>query len=194
VRDTHPLRTSAFHGAPQACDITCNNRYLVAHGGDCKNAYSGGTSTLRKPDAGKAFQAGNFLLCFILALQVTNGLDGTEFSGGWLTGPLLSMADIGTLLFILALVLTFFFPRVAAVIGLVSSLLCVPLCCFFIAPVPFAYVFAPGHEFKVQQTAVFHWHTWPVVTLFAAALASFLCVRRFAVTDHMPRPRRARLA
>ena len=58
---------------------------------------------MRKPDAGQAFQAGSFLLCVYLALQLTRGLDGTEFSGGWLTGPVLSMADSGTLLFILAI-------------------------------------------------------------------------------------------
>jgi len=88
--------------------------------------------SLKKPDIGQAFQAGSFLLCIFLALHITRGLDGTEFSGGWLTGPLLSMVDIGTVLFILALVLTFLLPRVAAVIGLASSLLCLPLYCFFI--------------------------------------------------------------
>jgi hypothetical protein len=144
---------------------------------------------MRKPDAGQAFQAGSFLLCVYLALQLTNGLDGTEFSGGWLTGPLLSMADSGTVLFVLALVLTFLFPRVAAGIGLASSLLCVPLCAFFIAPVPFAQVFARGHEFKVQQTPGFHWHKWPVLTLFAVALACYLCIRRFVTGGQMPNPR-----
>jgi len=28
-----------------------------------------------------------------VALRNTNGLEGTEFTGGWLTGPLLSMID-----------------------------------------------------------------------------------------------------
>ena len=95
---------------------------------------------MRKPDAGQVFQAGSFLLCVILVLHVTSGLDSTEFSGGWLTGPLLSMAEVGIALFALALVLTFFAPRVAAAVGLGSSLLGLPLCCFFIAPVPFALV------------------------------------------------------
>jgi hypothetical protein len=75
---------------------------------------------LRKPDAGQAFQPGSFLLCVYLGLQLTRSLDGTEFSGGSLTGPLRSMADGGTLLFIPAIVLTFLFPRVAAAIGLAS--------------------------------------------------------------------------
>jgi hypothetical protein len=143
---------------------------------------------LRKPDAGQAFQAGSFLLCVYLALQLTRGLDGTEFSGGWLTGPLLSMADSGTLLFILAIVLTILFPRVAAAIGLASSLLCVPLCCFFIAPLPFAHVFARGIEFSSQPTPGFHRRMWPVTTLVAVALASYLCIRRFVMSELKPTP------
>jgi hypothetical protein len=152
------------------------------------------TLTVRKPDAGQAFQAASFLPCVSLALKLTSGLDGTEFSGGWLTGALLSMADNAIILFILALVLTFFFPRVAAAIGLLSSLLCVPLCCFFIAPVPFAQVFARSHEFKDQPSPGFHWHAWPVVTLFAVALTCYLCIRRLAAKGQMPTPRQARLA
>ena len=145
---------------------------------------------MRKPDAGQAFQACSFLLCVILALQVTSGLDGTEFSGGWLTGPLLSMADLGTALFVLSLVLTFLVPRVAAAIGLASSLLCLPLCCFFIAPVPFAEVFARGHEFKDPLAPGFHWNTWPVTTLVAVAFALYVCVRRLVTGARMPTPRR----
>ena len=136
---------------------------------------------ISKPDAGQAFQAGSILLCVILELQVTSGLDSTEFSGGWLTGPLLSIADIGIALFILAFVLTFLVPRVAAAVGFASSLLCLPLSWFFIAPVPFAEVFARGHEFKDPPAPGFHWNTWPVTTLLAVAFALYLCVRRLVV-------------
>jgi hypothetical protein len=146
---------------------------------------------LRKPDVGQAIQGGSFLLCVYLSWQVTRGADGTEFSGGWLTGPLLSMANSGTVLFVLALVLTFFLPRVAGGIGLASSLLCVPLCAFFIAPVRFAQVFARGHEFTVQPTAGFHWRVWPVTTLLAVAFACYLCIRRFTAKAHMPTLRQA---
>jgi hypothetical protein len=106
---------------------------------------------LKRPDREQASQAGSFLLSVFLALEITSGLDGTEFSGGWLTGPLLSMEDIGTLLFVLALVLTFLFPRVAAGIGLASSLLCLPLYCFFIAPVPLLRYSLAGTSLKSNQ-------------------------------------------
>lgn len=133
---------------------------------------------LKKPEMGQLIQAGIFIVCILLALQLTDGLEGTEFGGGWLTGPLLSMADIGTVLFILALVLTFVLPRVAAGIGLVSCLLCLPLYGFFVAPVAFAHIFARGHEFKVQPAPGLHWHTWPVTALLAAAVAVCICVHR----------------
>lgn len=74
------------------------------------------------------------------------------------------------------------FPRIAAAIGLASSLLCLPLYLFFIAPVPFAQVLARGHEFKVQPVPGFHWRTWPVTGLLALAVTVYICVRRIAVT------------
>jgi hypothetical protein len=40
---------------------------------------------VKKPDRQQVYQAGSFLLCVFLALQITDGLEGTEFSGGWLT-------------------------------------------------------------------------------------------------------------
>jgi hypothetical protein len=143
---------------------------------------------LKRPNIAQTFQAGSLLLCVFLALQITSGLDGTEFSGGWVTGPLLSMADIGTLLFVLALVLTFLFPRVSAAIGLASTLLCLPLYCFFVAPVPFAQVFARGHEFKVQPAPGFHWHTWPVTALLGVAVAVYACIRRLSTSGPMQNP------
>ncbi len=118
------------------------------------------------------------MLCVFLALQVTDGLDGTEFSGGWLTGPLLSMADVGMILFLVAIVTTFLFPRIAAGLGLVSSLFGLPLYCFFVSPLLFASVFARGHEFKVQPVAGFHWHLWPVSAILAVAIASYICIGR----------------
>ena len=97
---------------------------------------------MKKPDIQQVYQAGRYLICVFLALQITSGLEGTEFSGGWLTGLPLSMENTGIALFIVYFVLTFVFPRVAAAFGLASSVLCLPLYLFFIAPVPFAQVFA----------------------------------------------------
>ena len=89
---------------------------------------------MKKPGKQQFGLALSCLVCVIVALRNTNGLEGTEFSGGWLTGPLLSMTDIGIVLFVLALIVTFLYPRIAGAIGLASSLLCLPLYLYFIAP------------------------------------------------------------
>jgi hypothetical protein len=94
-----------------------------------------GALGMKKPEKQQLWLAVSCLVCVIVALRNTNSLEGTEFSGGWLTGPLLSMIDIGTVLFVLALIVTFMFPRIAGAIGLASSLLCLPLYLYFIAPV-----------------------------------------------------------
>jgi hypothetical protein len=75
----------------------------------------------------KAWLAVSCLLSVGLALRNTTGYEGSEFSGGWLTGPLLTMAEIGILLFFLAFVATLRFPRCAASIGTAASLVCLPM-------------------------------------------------------------------
>jgi hypothetical protein len=139
--------------------------------------------SLKRPDFQQVTQAVSFLICVFLALQITSGLEGTEFSGGWLTGPLLSMEDTGAALFIVAVVLTFVFSRVAAGIGIASSVLCLPLYLFSIAPVPFAQIFARGHEFKTHPIPGFHWHMWPVTGLLALAVTVYVCIRRVVGTS-----------
>src|ERR1700691_274936 len=135
---------------------------------------------MKKPEMQQVWQAISCFLCFLFALKITDGLDGTEFIGGWLTGPLLSMADIGILFFVLAFLVSFLYPRIAAGVGLASSLLCLPLFLFFIAPVPFSQVFGFGHQFKVQPSPGYHWENWTAAGLHTRAITSVLCVRRIA--------------
>jgi hypothetical protein len=90
------------------------------------------------------------------------------------------MADVGTLLFAIAVAATLIYPRIGAAVGVAASLLCLPLYLFFIAPVPFSKIFGPGHEFKVQPEPGFHWETWPIMGFAAIALTIFLCVRGIA--------------
>lgn len=73
------------------------------------------------------FQAASCLLCAAVAWKYSITLVGTEFGGGRLTGPLLTLHISGSVLFILAIVLAFLYPRVAAISALVASMLCVPL-------------------------------------------------------------------
>ena len=128
------------------------------------------------------------LVCVFVALQNTKGLDGPEFSGGWLTGPLLSMADIGMVLFLLAVGVAFVLPRVAAAMGLASSLLCLPLYLYLTAPVPFNRIFGFGHEFKVQPSGGFHWDRWAITGVLTLAVTTYICLRGVAAARHEQTP------
>ena len=143
---------------------------------------------MRKPGKQQLELALSCLVCVIVTLRNTNGLEGTEFSGGWLTGPLLSMTDIGIVLFVLALIVTFLYPRIAGAIGLASSLLCLPLYLYFIAPVPFNQIFGFGHQFKVQPSGGFHWDRWAIAGVLTLAVTIYMSLRGFAVTSRTQTP------
>ncbi len=135
---------------------------------------------LKKPGTQQLSLALVCLVGVFVALRNSNGLDGTEFSGGWLTGPLLSMSDVGIVLFLLALLVTFVSPRVAAAIGLAASLLCFPLYLYFMAPVPFNRIFGFGHEFKIQPSAGLHWDRWAIAGVLTLAATVYVCLSNFA--------------
>jgi hypothetical protein len=66
----------------------------------------------------KTWQAIGCLACTVVLWDHLYNFDASEFSGGRLTGPLLHMADLGSLLFLAAVLLTFFLRRIAATIAL----------------------------------------------------------------------------
>jgi hypothetical protein len=134
---------------------------------------------MNRPGRQQVSLAVSCLLCFLLALRNTKGLEGTEFSGGWLTGPLLSMIEIGTVLFALALIVAFLSSRIAAGIALVSSLLCLPLNLYLIVPVYFNQLFGSAHEFKVLPGRNFHLDVWAIAGLLSLAVTGYLCLHGF---------------
>jgi hypothetical protein len=134
-----------------------------------------------RPQKQQSWLAASCLACVVVALRNTNGLEGTEFSGGWLTGPLLSMADIGAALFVLALIGTFRYVRIAAAVALASSLLCLPLYLYFVAPVLFSEMFGFGHPFKDQPSGGLHWDPWAIGGVLTLAVSTYVCLRSFAI-------------
>jgi hypothetical protein len=122
----------------------------------------------------KLLQTASCLVCVVVAQRNSFGFGGTEFSGGRLTGPILDALDIGSLLFVLALALTFVRPRIAAVLAIVASLLCLPLYLYFTAPGLFRRVF--GGEYSVPLQANFVWHRSAISGLLAVAVALGICI------------------
>jgi hypothetical protein len=118
--------------------------------------------------------AAGCLLCAVVVWIRGGDLEGTELGGGRVTGPLLQLNDAGGSLFILGLLLTFVFRRIAAVTILLACLLCLPLCVYFAAPGPFRWVFRG--EYKVHPSSSFVWDWWSIVAIVAFALAASAAV------------------
>src|SRR5437899_1952881 len=134
----------------------------------------------------KLTQAAACLVCAVVVWRYGSDLEGTEFSGGWLTGPLLDMKDVGTLLFVLALLLTFVYRRIAAATTLVASLLCLPLYLYFTTPGPFRWAFRG--EYSVPLQANFVWNKWNIAGIVALTIAACLGIRGLLFAAD-PRPR-----
>ena len=129
--------------------------------------------------AQRLLQAASCALCASVAWKYSLGLAETEFGGGTLTGPLLALHSSGVFLFILALLLTFAYPKVAAMGTLLASLLCWPLYLYFTAPGPFRHVF-PG-EYSVPAQASFVWDGWAIVGMLGLVVTTYVCLRTLLV-------------
>jgi hypothetical protein len=134
---------------------------------------------MKKDFKQRFWQFATSLLCLALVWRYGSGLGGTEFSGGRLTGPLLDMYDVGTFLFVPALLLALFFRRVSAAITILASLLCLPLYLYFTAPGPFRRVFAG--LYSVPLGTNFVWSKWGIGGIIALILAVCIATRSFLV-------------
>jgi hypothetical protein len=100
----------------------------------------------------KVFLSAGCLLCAAVAWKFQIDLDGSEFSGGRLTGPLLTGSAVGAVLFALTVLLVYLYPRAAALTAFSASVLCLPLYAYFAATRLFRNVF-PG-EYSVPPQSV----------------------------------------
>ncbi len=117
-------------------------------------------------------QAAGCLLCTVLTWKYGSSLEGTEFSGGRVTGPILDMKDVGALLFVLAFPLTFFYRRTAAATVLIACLLSLPLYFYFSAPGLFRMLFRG--EYSVPLNASFAWDNWAIAGMIALAITGYV--------------------
>ena len=86
----------------------------------------------------------------VLTYKYGTAVEGSEFSGGSLTGPILDLFEAGTLVFVGALVLTLLYPRIAAGCAAIAAPLCLPLYLDFFAPGPVVGFFAANTAFPLQ--------------------------------------------
>jgi len=90
----------------------------------------------------------------------TLGLEGTEFEGGSVTGPLLHASSVGTALFIIAAMLTFLGPRIAPITALCAWVLALPIYMIQTSP-RIVYSLLPGKS-SIGSDGVpfFVWNAW----------------------------------
>ena len=107
----------------------------------------------------------------------------SEFSGGRVTGKLLTMADLATLLFLVAFPVTVFLPRIAAVVAVMATLLCLPFYLYLLMHGPLRQIFKG--EYSVPLDRPFVWDKWALLGIFSLLIAGALSLRSlFKVQAH----------
>ena len=125
----------------------------------------------------KFWLAMSCLLGIFLLRHELNELDGSEFIGGRITGPLFTLAESGALFLTLGLVLIFFRRRLASgVIGL-ASLLCWPLYAYLTFPGIYRHVFKGEYSVPLQSNA--NWDWWSITEMLALLLQAYFCLNVF---------------
>jgi hypothetical protein len=110
-----------------------------------------------------------------IALWFDSSLEGSEFSGGSFTGPLLYIHGLGAILLLLALCLMFKFRRAAAAIVFLALLLCLPIYILFVAPGPVRYLV--GGEWKTVLRVNFVWDPSAIAGTVTLILSAILAAR-----------------
>ena len=114
---------------------------------------------------------GACVLCAILGWYFAAPLEGTEFSGGSVTGPLLTLHAASGALFILSAAAVARYPRPAVAFGVVAAVLSFPLYVYFVAPGLFRTVFRG--EYSVPMNAALVWNGWAIAGAVTACAATF---------------------
>ncbi len=96
-----------------------------------------------------------------------------DFNGGAFTCPLLILNTFGCRLFATAMILSLIDRCLAAIGGLVASLLCFPLYFFLVAPGIFRYLF-PDAFWRHSQTN-FYWDKWAIGGILLLGTTGLVC-------------------
>jgi hypothetical protein len=133
---------------------------------------------MENPSKQKVWQTIACLACTGVLWIHLDDFVASEFSGGRLTGPLFKMADLGALLFLMAVLLTFFLRRVASTIALAATLLCFPFYLYILMPGPYRWIFKGEYSVPLQRP--FHWDTWAVAGILCLLFAAILSLRSYS--------------
>jgi hypothetical protein len=130
---------------------------------------------MQKVLEGKVVHAIACLVCLAVLWAQMNDFGASEFIGGWLTGALFYMAELGSLLFLVTIMQTFFLRRTAAAIAVAATLLCLPFYLYILMPGPFRWIFKG--EYSVPLSRPVHWDTWAFIGVLSLLLVAMLSLR-----------------
>lgn len=128
----------------------------------------------------EAVQGGSCLLCAVILWRELDVLGPSEFSGGYVSGPLLRIADVACFLFLLGLGLTFAFRRTAAALLISATLLCWPLYLYLTFPGVVRKI--TGGEYSTPLLANVIWDRWLIAGMFCLLGLTYVCVRNLCAT------------
>jgi len=130
----------------------------------------------RRASGRKVWLAGSCLVCIALTWMYGGpGLEGSEFSGGYITGHILNLSNVGLVLMIAALVLSFFYERLAGFIAVAGSLFCLPFYIYFVAPGLFRDLF--NGEYSVPLTSRFVWDNSSIAAILLLLMTLVIGIR-----------------
>jgi hypothetical protein len=138
---------------------------------------------VRGIDARTALQIGSCASCAIGGWIFADVFEASEFGGGSVTGPLLRTFEVSLLLFAIATLLTFGWPRLAAALATLASALAVPLYAYVTAPGPFRALI--GGVYSVPYRSTFEWNSLAVASLGLTAIALYICLRVLISRDEV---------
>jgi predicted MFS family arabinose efflux permease len=127
------------------------------------------------------WQAIACLACIAVLWIRLDDYGASEFSGGWVTGRLLDMADVGSLFFLVASLLTFFLRRIAATIALAAVLLCFPFYLYILVPGLYLWIFK-AESFMPRSRPLYwvYWNNWAVLGIISLLFATILSLRSYS--------------
>ena len=129
----------------------------------------------------KVWQAIACLACIAVLWIRFDDYGASEFSGGWLTGRLFDMADLSTLVFLVASLLAFFLRRIAATIALAGVLLCFPFYLYILVPGLYLWIFKAESSIPRSRPLYWvYWNTWAVLGIITLVFATILSFRSYS--------------
>ena len=132
--------------------------------------------------------AAAYLLSAMMMYWTSTDFEGTEYSGGRISGPLLELLAAGGLLFVVASALCGFRPKAAATVSLVASALSLPLYLFNTLPVSFLARILPFPSSVPDASGRFRFDRWQVACMLVLLVVIYASCQTRTASARIPAP------